>query len=316
VCYNEPHEVGDYLLGKRLCKSCFSEVREAVSTNPDSAPDSKFAVKIIRAAENVSESEDNIQAALSKEIAIWKQLEHPNILPMVEVIETLGVCYIISELVEGGQLLDFVNNVGPLPEQVALHIFHQTCLGVRYLHEQCYLAHRDMKLENVLLQYDKSVKKDSLQPHHIKKVKLCDFGLSEKCDSDTGFPDSTEETSLDSCEARGTPEYCSPEELSSETDIDFFKSDIWALGVMLYALLSGKLPFSDTFWPRLQRSIRLGEYEPLSDSLSEDVKDLVATLLTVNPALRPRIGDVLDHSWFSQIPPMETPFDQLNMTFS
>jgi serine/threonine protein kinase len=273
-------------------------------------------VKIIRAAENISESEDTIQAALSKEIAIWKQLEHPNILPMVEVIETLGVCYIISGLVEGGHLLDFVNSIGPLHEKLALHLFSHICLGIRYLHEQCSIAHRDLKMENILLEYNQTVSKSSIQPSDITKVKICDFGLSEKCYCDTGFPEHTDETSLEASEARGTPEYCSPEELSSETDIDFFKSDIWALGVILFALLSGKLPFQDNFWPRLQRSIKLGEYDPLPDTVSEDAKDLVATLLTVSPALRPRIGDVFQHPWLAIMSPSDSPIGELNMSFS
>jgi serine/threonine protein kinase len=274
----------------------------------------RFAVKIIPAAESSWEQEDNFQVALSKEIYLWKQLDHPNILPVVEVIETAGVCYIVSQLMEGGHLLDFVSSMGPLQESVALNIFKEICQGVHYLHADCHIAHRDLKLENVLLEYEKGIAREVLQPQHIHSVKICDFGLSERCHPSTGFPG--DEFDKTTHEISGTPEYCSPEELSSETGIDYFKTDIWTLGVILYGLLSGRLPFRDDFWPHLQRSIKLSEFDPLPDVVSEPAKDLVAQLLTPDPENRPRISDVLNHAWFNQLAPLYTPYDEQSMTFS
>lgn len=149
--------------------------------------------------------------------------------------------------------------------------FAQAAEAVRYLHLERRVVHNDIKLENLLLD-------------HEANVKLCDFGLSHFID------DSADQLCAT---ASGSLQYCPPEQLASEHHTHTFAVDIWALGCVLYALLTGRLPFNDSFEPRLTQKIILGEFEPLPSYMDTHIHQLVNGMLAIKPAERWNISQVL-----------------------
>lgn len=170
----------------------------------------RVAIKVVPRAEDY--------AFLEREITIWKDLDHPNIIQLYEVIPKENAIYLSMEYAKDGEVFDYLKNRPTgIPEKDALSIFAQLCLAIKYMHDNC-IAHRDIKLENILLTN--------------KIVKLADFGFS------TQF--STERPCQ---EWLGSPDYSAPEILRNEP-YDPRKSDSWSLGVVLFALMTGYLPFS------------------------------------------------------------------------
>ena len=258
---------------------------------------------------------------MRKECFLWSKLSHPHLIRMFESFEAEDATFIISELAPGGHLLDHViRNGNPgLVESEARILFKQIVSAVDYLHTQVGLVHRDIKLENILLDKDKSI------------AKLSDFGLSEPIYKN--FWDEFYE--LDSCKepfekkhersmstftmprkipnnatactelptfAPGSVHYCAPEVLKSVGPAQF-SNDIWSLGCVLHALLTGSLPFNDSYLPRLQMSIINGKWDKSrldSLNLSDSVKHLISNMLSVNEQDRWTIRHVLQHSWLSE----------------
>ncbi|CAG8849192.1 542_t:CDS:2, partial [Racocetra persica] len=140
-------------------------------------------------------------ALLDREIHIWRELFHPNIVPMIMCKEDDHATYVFSEYCSG---------------------------GLRYLHNDMKLVHKDIKLDNILLDKEGT-------------WKICDFGLTEFQNNANGFDDLCDE------EAGGSIAYCAPEQARSKTSIKNPAVDIWSLGVVLYALMTNKLPFMDDF---------------------------------------------------------------------
>ncbi|KAI7830375.1 kinase-like domain-containing protein, partial [Gamsiella multidivaricata] len=155
--------------------------------------------------------------------------------------------------------------------------FQPGCGSVRYLHEGMRIVHRDIKLENILR-------------HESGIWKVCDFGLAEYQDEDAA----------DAEIVGGSLAYCSTEQLRSNRPLRRPLSDIWSLGVVLYAFLTNKLPFQDEYEPRLQLQTLNGRYEDLTDS-STGARDLLKNALRAKPADRWRIGQVRDSSWCLEI---------------
>ncbi|KAI8852386.1 kinase-like domain-containing protein [Chytridium lagenaria] len=115
---------------------------------------------------------EDIQRILEHETTIWGKLHHPNIIEMIEVMDVDDAMFVVSELAEAGNLLDYLTKRGgPLPEPEARRIFRQIASAVRYLHTDAQVVHRDIKLENVLLTYTPG--------STVPTVKLADFGLSD-----------------------------------------------------------------------------------------------------------------------------------------
>ena len=146
-------------------------------------------------------------------------LKHPNIIECLEVIDTETHTYIVMEYIAGGDLFDYIMGKGVLEEPEAIGIFKQIISALEYLHEK-NICHRDLKLENILID-DKG------------KIKIIDFGLSKKVE---------DQKKLDTfC---GSWSYCSPE-VAQQNDYDGYANDRWSLGILLFALVSGCLPFDD-----------------------------------------------------------------------
>lgn len=206
------------------------------------------------------------------EISALKSLSHPNICKLYQVIETETHCYVVMEYCAGGELFDHIVEKSRLSEMESRMFFRQIISAVSYLHDSGY-AHRDLKPENVLLDRDQN-------------LKIIDFGL---CAKPQGGMDSL---LLTSC---GSPTYAAPELIQG---VQYHGSgvDIWSMGVILYTLLCGCLPFESDNIEELFRKILRGKYvEP--GWLSSGSKRLLRRMLCVDPAKRISIGELINDPW-------------------
>lgn len=176
-----------------------------------------------------------MSASLTREIHHHRQLHHPHIAQMYEVIATESYIWIVTELCCGGELFDYLVEKGRLSEDETRGIFGQLCLAVAYLHESG-IVHRDLKLENVLLD------------EHCR-VKLGDFGFTREYDRNALM-----ETFC------GTTGYASPEMLQGKK-YQGPEVDVWSLGIILYCLLTGTLPFDDDNESVMRAKIVQGDFE-------------------------------------------------------
>lgn len=262
--------IDDYTIGITIGFGGFSIVHKAQHTL---RPDDVVAVKII----NQHLMNDIEKLRLNRELDIWKSLSHPRIIQLKKVIQTNRKCYILCDYCSEGNLLTYLNTrKKKLTEKEAKRIFKEICQAVYYLHIDRKVCHKDLKLENILLD-------------HLLQVKLCDFGLA------IYQRDQRKETE----EAGGSLAYASPEQIKQEAPLNCPKTDIWSLGVILYALVVGSLPFMDTYDLRLQQKILEGQYRLPSD-LSPSLQSLLQGCLAYHPKQRPSIDQVLNSSWLKK----------------
>ncbi|KAI0233659.1 hypothetical protein L0F63_002324, partial [Massospora cicadina] len=266
----EGEEVGNYIMGRVIAHGAFSTVREAYTMDPRDGSLVKLAVKVIRKDSAVEQNMARL-LELETEVMLWKQLRHPNLLRFVELVDTEYAEFVFMELCPNGSLLDHVLAKGKLDEVEARHSFRQLAGAVRYLHEDAHLVHCDLKLENIVRAEDNS-------------LRLSDFGLSQ---SQRRPSTPTQAT------PKGSLAYCSPELLAAK-GVNSYASDIWSLGVILYAMVSGQFPFSDGFEPRLVMKIRSGNFTTPS-TLTSPLRNLLKSMLCPDPLLRPTIQEVLEH---------------------
>mmetsp|Transcript_23714 Transcript_23714/g.66745 ORF Transcript_23714/g.66745 Transcript_23714/m.66745 type:complete len:333 (-) Transcript_23714:741-1739(-) len=238
-----------------------------------------YAVKVV---ENSSLTNEENLEALETEIDILRQLSHPHIVALKEVVATPSDTYIVMELLGGGELFNRIVDDGPFPESKAAALFAQILLAMQYLHDM-HIVHRDIKPENIL--YTEEGGKD---------IKLIDFGYAGLWAPDKPL------TGL--C---GTPDYVAPEVLTwyedDEQGTPYGKgSDLWSMGVLLYVILSGCSPFSADEEEQLLAQVAEAKYEFYENEwagISEEAKDLVKKLLVVDPTVRLTMDAVLEHPW-------------------
>ncbi|KAJ3500814.1 hypothetical protein NLJ89_g9627 [Agrocybe chaxingu] len=191
---------------------------------------------------------------------------------MFEVIATESHIWIVTELCCGGELFDYLVEKGRLSEDETRIIFGQLCLAVAYLHDN-NIVHRDLKLENVLLD------------EHCR-VKLGDFGFTREFERGTFM-----ETFC------GTTGYASPEMLQGKK-YQGPEVDVWSLGVILYCLLTGTLPFDDDDEDLMRVKIIQGDFEDPT-WLSLEVRNLIRSILVKDVSKRLTIPQILAHPWFT-----------------
>lgn len=183
--------------------------------------------------------------------------------------------YLVLEYIEGGELFDYLIKKGRLDEREAINYFRQIIYGVDYCH-RFNICHRDLKPENLLL--DKH-----------RNIKIADFGMAAL---------ETNGRMLEtSC---GSPHYASPEIVAGK-NYHGAPSDIWSCGIILFALLTGHLPFDDENIRRLLLKVQTGKYTMPPD-LSPEAKDLIARMLQVDPAARISMKGILRHPLFRKYP--------------
>lgn len=185
---DEGEQVGDYVLGPVIGYGGFSEIKEAHTIDPETGQKVVRAVKLLRKTNPLTSRERlaRVQSEFEHEVAIWKQLNHPNILRLLLVEEDDKATYCITERITGGTLFDFCRSMLTKPQDPATVLKYGRQLGAAllYLHDSMGIVHRDIKLENCLLEDKGSGEFDLL---------LCDFGMSEyftrECDTDGDFDD-------------------------------------------------------------------------------------------------------------------------------
>ncbi|XP_069676736.1 maternal embryonic leucine zipper kinase-like [Periplaneta americana] len=206
------------------------------------------------------------------EIKALKSLSHQHICRLFQVIENETHCFLVMEYCSEGELFDHIVERNKLNEEESRSFFRQIVSAVAYLHSVGYV-HRDLKPENVLLDTD-------------QVVKLIDFGL---CAKPKGGLNSHLATSC------GSPTYAAPELVVGKVYLGA-EVDIWSMGVLLYALLCGCLPFDDNNIDRLYRKILSGNYDE-PEWLSLGSKQLIRAMLQVDPKKRITMDKLMRHPW-------------------
>ena len=203
---------------------------------------------------------------LKDEIKILSSLDHPNIVKYYETYESPNYLYLVMEHCQGGELFKkLTENREEFTEQKAAHIMKSLFLAVNHLHSKG-VAHRDLKPENVMYSQD-------------ERIKIIDFGLSKPTQLLNG-------SNAKFGTVVGTPYYLAPEVLRG----DYSKEcDCWSLGVMMYVILSGYLPFHGNGQIEVYNKVRKGEYtfdHPEFEAVHPSAKDLISKLLTVDKSAR------------------------------
>ncbi|XP_063065555.1 NUAK family SNF1-like kinase 1 [Engraulis encrasicolus] len=245
-----------------LGKGAYGTVKKAVERRSGKT----VAIKSIK-KECLSDELDRTH--IQREIEIVSQLSHPNIIQMHEVFECRDKIVIVMEYASGGELYDYVQQKQRLTETEARNLFRQITSAVHYCHKSG-VVHRDLKLENILLD-------------HSLNVKLADFGLSNHYERGRML-----ETFC------GSPLYASPEIINGHP-YQGPEVDCWALGVLLYAMVHGSMPFDGASYNGLRHQIRQGHYrrpQPPSDACA-----LIGWMLTVRVEDRATVEDVANHWW-------------------
>ncbi|MCJ1401040.1 hypothetical protein MMC11_004252 [Xylographa trunciseda] len=298
----EGQEVGDYVLGKEIGFGGFSIVREAYTLSGNDRI--KRAVKIVRRQLNGKEEADNdrLQAEFEHEVSVWRCLSHNHILPLLAVYITDFATFAFTQLNSGGTLFDLVraNRQGLRPE-LARRYAYQLASAVRYLHEDVRVVHRDLKLENCLI--DLSGPQAASQGGNLL---LCDFGLADFFTNETRTVNS--DTSMHSIgpsdtstSIAGSLQYASPELILSPVGLLSTAVDMWAYGVVCYALVVGDLPFQHVFQPRVQMMVLAGEWNEnaleTGKGWADGAKDMIRGCLCMRAENRWAIGRCLDGRW-------------------
>ncbi|XP_053164735.1 serine/threonine-protein kinase MARK1 isoform X2 [Hemicordylus capensis] len=262
---NEDHpHIGNYRLLKTIGKGNFAKVKLArhVLTGRE------VAVKII---DKTQLNPTSLQK-LFREVRIMKILNHPNIVKLFEVIETEKTLYLIMEYASGGEVFDYLVAHGRMKEKEARAKFRQIVSAVQYCHQKC-IVHRDLKAENLLLDGDMN-------------IKIADFGFSNEF---------TIGNKLDTfC---GSPPYAAPE-LFQGKKYDGPEVDVWSLGVILYTLVSGSLPFDGQNLKELRERVLRGKYR-IPFYMSTDCENLLKKLLVLNPIKRGSLEQIMKDRWMN-----------------
>jgi serine/threonine-protein kinase HSL1, negative regulator of Swe1 kinase len=238
----------------------------------------KSAIKSRVALDSIEEDMEKALRAAEREIVVMKLIEHPNIMQMYDVWTTSSYLYLILEYADGGELFEYLCSKGQLHAQEALRIFQQIIGAVDYCH-RFNICHRDLKPENILL--DKEF-----------NVKVADFGFAvwSAYDGSDGLLQT-------SC---GSPHYAAPEVIKG-LSYDGTKADIWSCGVILFALLVGKLPFDHEDHSVLLGKIKMGKFD-MPTSIPAAAKDLISRMLKVDTDARITMKDIKNHSFFTSLP--------------
>ncbi|XP_051865056.1 caM kinase-like vesicle-associated protein [Pristis pectinata] len=266
----DKYSIGQQLKAKEFCEICLA--RERVS-------DRLFICKKFQKKDG-----RKVRRAAKNEIVILKMVNHPNILQLIDTFETREEYFIIQELATGGDLFDWILEQGSYTERHASNVIRQLLETVSYLHS-LRIVHRNIKLENVMYHGEKNP----------SKVVIGDFHLSR---FETG-------PLTDPC---GTPEYLAPEVVARHR---YGRPvDLWAIGVIMYILLSGNPPFYDdtdeeeneSHDRAIFRKILAGDFEldsPHWEDISTSAKELVCRLLEVGQEDRITAPQALAHTWIS-----------------
>uniref|UniRef100_A0A8C7Y2S6 non-specific serine/threonine protein kinase n=1 Tax=Oryzias sinensis TaxID=183150 RepID=A0A8C7Y2S6_9TELE len=260
-CSDEQPHIGNYRLLKTIGKGNFAKV--------------KLARHILTGRESswiIPHVTLFFFLQLFREVRIMKGLNHPNIVKLFEVIETDKTLYLVMEYASGGEVFDYLVSHGRMKEVEARAKFRQIVSAVHYCHMK-NIVHRDLKAENLLLDADAN-------------IKIADFGFSNEF---------TLGNKLDTfC---GSPPYAAPE-LFQGKKYDGPEVDVWSLGVILYTLVSGSLPFDGQNLKELRERVLRGKYR-VPFYMSTDCEGILRRFLVLNPAKRCTLEQVMKDKWIN-----------------
>ncbi|TMW64105.1 hypothetical protein Poli38472_014222 [Pythium oligandrum] len=266
-------KVGKYEIGKTLGEGTFGKVKYAVNTETGE----RVAIKVL---DKEKIQKQNMGAQIKKEISIMKMVRHKHVVVLKEVLASRTKIFIVLELITGGELFDKIVSEGRFSEDTARFYFRQLVDGVQYCHQNG-VCHRDLKPENLLLDENGD-------------LKISDFGLSALYDGG-GEGGETSRASLlhTTC---GTPNYVAPEVLADK-GYDGRAADVWSMGVILYVLLAGFLPFDEPTMSALFRKIQKAEFSYPS-WFTPRVKNLLNRVLVPDPTTRVSLADIMNDDWY------------------
>lgn len=259
---HDPTTVGPWVIGECVGKGASGRVKVA----RHSTTGQMAAVKILpleavissraslRTKENKAEKHRN---GIDKEIIMMKLMDHPNIVRIFDVYEGEHELFLILEYVDGGELFDYLVNHGKLDASEGLCYFKQIIYGLNYAHAFS-IIHRDLKPENILIH--------SFNP---PRIKIADWGMAAFAP-----PSYRLETSC------GSPHYASPEIVNGKR-YEGTATDIWSCGVILFALMTGRLPFDDKNIKILLNKVKGGKYD-IPSYVNNEAADLIRRMLVVD----------------------------------
>lgn len=231
----------------------------------------------IKCLEKSHFKDESTKRKILSEVKILKKLlGHPNVVKLLEVFENKKYVFFVTEYATNGDLLKYAKTHNFVEEHEAKYMFYQIAMGLSYIHQQ-NIIHRDVKLDNILVD-------------EANRCKICDFGVSRQIDP--------KEMINEQC---GTPAYLAPEIIKDE-GYKGFGVDIWSLGVLLFCLLTGHMPFKASTIEELHKKILEGKYEfPENPKLTPEAMDLVSNMLVLDPGHRFTIGEVVRHDWVKSL---------------
>ncbi|KAG6857459.1 hypothetical protein H0H87_003526 [Tephrocybe sp. NHM501043] len=269
--WNIGREIGSGASGRvKIARHSKTDQYAAIKILPKSTLNSRISIN------RMAEETERNRLAIEREIVVMKLLDHPNVMRLYDVWETSTELYLILEYIQGGELFDHLCNNGKFSVPEALNYFQQIISAMDYCH-RFNVAHRDLKFENILLDQEFN-------------VKIADFGMAAWQATDNGLLST-------SC---GSPHYAAPEVIIGGK-YNGSAADIWSCGVILFALLTGKLPFDDDDIGTLLNKVKLGKFE-FPSYMDPLAQDLISRMLTMDVSERITMSDIMIHPFFTLHP--------------
>ncbi|KAJ3574349.1 hypothetical protein NP233_g1835 [Leucocoprinus birnbaumii] len=258
-------KLGEYTVIRDVAEGTFGKVKMGQHTVTGHVVAMKYISKAVIHREKT-------KTRVRREYEYMRTLRHPHVIKLYEVISTPTDIIFVMEFA-GGELFNYIVANGRMPESRARKFFQQIISGIEFSH-RLKIVHRDLKPENILLDDDLN-------------VKITDFGLSNEM-SDGDFL-------ATSC---GSPNYAAPEVIRGGVYAGP-EIDVWSAGVILYVMLSGRLPFEDDDVHMLFSKITQGSFH-IPSSFSNDARNLISAMLVVDPVKRITIPEILQHPFFTK----------------
>ncbi|KAM9852805.1 serine/threonine-protein kinase SIK2 [Aulostomus maculatus] len=267
-----PVRVGFYDIERTLGKGNFAVVKLARHR----ITKTEVAIKIIDKTQLDAVNLEKIY----REVQIMKMLDHPHIIKLYQVMETKNMLYLVTEYAKNGEIFDYLAKHGRLSELEARRKFWQILSAVEYCHNR-NIVHRDLKAENLLLD------------GHMN-IKIADFGFGNFFQP--GEPLATW------C---GSPPYAAPEVFEGQ-QYEGPQLDIWSMGVVLYVLVCGALPFDGPTLPVLRQRVLEGRFR-IPYFMTEDCEHLIRRMLVLDPSKRLSVAQIKEHKWMALDIPVQRP---------